>query len=53
MGIVTNLLVLTWLSFVIKNLKKFALCKSISQSDVIFIVYSEPIESRHAKKKFS
>ena len=36
--------------FCYKEFEKFALCKSISQSEVIFIVYSEPIESGHLIK---
>ena len=39
--------------FCYKEFEKFALCKSISQSEVIFIVYSEPIESGHVKINFS
>ena len=39
--------------FSYKEFEKFALCKSISQSEVIFIVYSEPIESGHVKINFS
>ena len=39
--------------FYYKEFEKFALCKSISQSEVIFIVYSEPIESGHVKINFS
>ena len=39
--------------FCYKESEKFALCKSISQSEVIFIVYSEPIESGHVKINFS
>ena len=39
--------------FCYKEFEKFALCKSISQSEVIFIVYSKPIESRHVKINFS
>ena len=35
-----------------KELEKFALCKSISQSEAIFIVYSEPIESGQVKINF-
>ena len=31
--------------FCYKELDKFGLCKSVSQSEVIFIVYSEPIEN--------
>ena len=31
--------------FCYKEFEKFALCKSISQSEVIFIVYFKPIES--------
>ena len=36
-----------------KEFEKFVLCKSISQSEAIFIVYSEPIESGHIKINFS
>ena len=39
--------------FCYKEFEIFALCKSISQSEVIFIVYSEPIESGHVKINFS
>ena len=39
--------------FCYKEFEKFALFKSISQSEVIFIVYSKPIESGHVKIKFS
>ena len=35
--------------FCYKKFEKFALCKSISQSEVIFIVYFEPMESGHVK----
>ena len=35
--------------FCYKDFEKFALYKSISQSLVIFIPYSEPIESEHVK----
>ena len=35
--------------FCYKELEKFVLCKSISQSEGIFIVYSEPIESGQVK----
>ena len=48
-----NSLVLTKLSFVIKNLKNTQLCKSIRQSEVTLVVYSDPIESRHVKTNFS
>ena len=41
-------------TFCYKEFEKFALCKSISQMDVIFIVYySEPIKSGHGKINFS
>ena len=53
MVIAANSLVLTYLSFVIKNFEKFALCKSVSQSEATFIVYSEPIEGGHVKISFS
>ena len=36
-----------------KEFEIFALCKSISQSEAIFIVYSEPIESEQVKINFS
>ena len=36
-----------------KEFEKFALCKSTSQSEVIFIVYSESVESSHVKISFS
>ena len=39
--------------FSYKEFEKFALFISISQSEVIFIVYSEPIESGHVKINFS
>ena len=39
--------------FCYEEFEKFALWKAISQSEVIFIVYSEPIESGHVKISFS
>ena len=39
--------------FCYKEFEKFALCKSNNQSKVIFIVYSEPIESGHVEINFS
>ena len=39
--------------FCYKEFEKFALCKSLSQSEATFIVYSEPIESRHVKFNLS
>ena len=39
--------------FCYKEFEKFALCTSISNSEVIFIVYSEPIESGDIKINFS
>ena len=36
-----------------KEFEKFVLCKSVSQSKAVFIVYSEPIESAHVKFNFS
>ena len=39
--------------FCYKEFEKFALCKSISQSEVIFIVYFKPIESGYVKINFS
>ena len=50
MGIGANPSVLI---FYYKEFEKFALCKSISQSEVIFIVYSQPIESRYVRINFS
>ena len=35
-----------------KKFDKFALCKSVSQSEATFIVYSESIESGHVKINF-
>ena len=39
--------------FCYKEFEKFTLCNSVSQLEVIFIVYSEPIESGHVKMNFS
>ena len=39
--------------FCYKEFEKFALYKSVSQSEDTFIIYSEPIESGHAKVSFS
>ena len=39
--------------FCYKEFEKFALCKSVSQSEATFIVYSEPIESGNVKINFS
>ena len=39
--------------FCYKELEKFALCKSVSQSEATFIVYAEPIKSGHVKINFS
>ena len=33
--------------FCYKEFEKFVLCKSVSQSETTYIVYSEPIESGH------
>ena len=38
--------------FCYKEFEKFALCKSLSQSEATF-VYSEPIESSHVKFNLS
>ena len=38
--------------FCYKEFEKFALCKSVSRLEFIFIVYSEPIESGHVKLIF-
>ena len=38
--------------FFYKEFEKFALCRSISQSEVIFVVYYESIESGHVKTIF-
>ena len=39
--------------FCYKEFENFALCKSVSQSEATFIVYSELIKNGHAKIKFS
>ena len=39
--------------FCYKEFEKFALCESVSQLEVIFIVYSEPIKSGPVKIYFS
>ena len=39
--------------FCYKEFEKFGLCKSVSQSEASFIVYSEPIERGHVKVNFS
>ena len=39
--------------FCYKEFKKFALCKSVSQSEDTFIVYSEPIKNGDVKITFS
>ena len=39
--------------FCYKEFQKFALCKSVSQLEVTFIVYSEPIKSGNVKIDFS
>ena len=39
--------------FCYKEFEKFVLCKSVSQSETTYIVYSEPIESGHVKITFS
>ena len=44
----SNLVILCY-----KEFEKFALCKSISQSEVIFVVYSEPVESGPVKDSSS
>ena len=44
--------ILLVLSFCYKEFEKFALCKSFSQSETTFIVYSEPIESGNVKINF-
>ena len=38
--------------FCYKEFEKYALCKSVSQSEATFIVYSEPIESGHDFSKW-
>ena len=37
----------------LQTFEEFALCKSVTQSEVTFIVYSEPVESRHLNINFS
>ena len=39
--------------FCYKEFEKFVLCKPVGQSEAIFIVYSEPIESGNVKINFS
>ena len=39
--------------FCYKEIEKRALCKSVSQSEVTLIVYSEPIKSGRGKINFS
>ena len=39
--------------FCYKESEKFALCKSVSQSEATFIAYSEPIKSGQVKINFS
>ena len=46
--IVSNLVI-----FCYKEFEKYTLCKSFSQSEATFIVYSEPIESGNVKINFS
>ena len=50
MEIAANSSVLTQLCY--KEFEKFLLCKSVSQSEATFIVYSEPIEIRYKKLIF-
>ena len=38
--------------FSYKEFEKFTLCKPVSQSEAIFIVYFEPMESWHVKINF-
>ena len=47
-----NIYIVLVLSFCYKEFEKFALCKSFSQSEATFIVYSEPIESGNVKINF-
>ena len=39
--------------FYYKEFEKFVLCKFVCQWEATFIVYFEPIESRHVKTNFS
>ena len=39
--------------FCYKKFEKFALCKSVNQSEATFIVFSEPIENERVKINFS
>ena len=48
MKIAANLVI-----FIYKDFDKFALCKSVSQSEATFIAYSEPIENGNVKVNFS
>ena len=49
MGIAAKFIASNVVIFYYKEFEKFALCKSISQLEVISIVYSESIESGHVK----
>ena len=51
MTIAANSSVLTYV-FCNKESEKFALCKSVSQSEATSIIYSEPIESGYVKINF-
>ena len=39
--------------FCYKEFEKFVLCKSVSQLETTFIIYSEPVKSGHVKIDFS
>ena len=53
MGIAAKFIASNVVIFYYKEFEKFALYKSISQLEVISIVYSESIESGHVKINFS
>ena len=53
MGIAAKFIASNVVIFYYEEFEKFALCKSISQLEVISIVYSESIESGHVKINFS
>ena len=53
MGIAANIIGSNLVIFCYKKFEKFTLCKFVSQSEAMFIVYSEPIESGHVKINFS
>ena len=49
MGIAAKFIGFDMVIICYKEFEKFALCKSVSQSETIFILYFEPVESGHVK----